>query len=89
MTELLPPPPPPPQKKRVNLQVRQYLDWKLTNQFYYIYIYIFFLLGVGIRGGFGSGGSGFGEIRCPSVENKFMDNPSANRPLIGSGGRVG
>ena len=41
------------------------------------------------RGGFGSGGSGFGEIRCPSVENKFTDNPSANRPLIGSGGRVG
>ena len=41
------------------------------------------------RGGFGSGGSGFGEIHCPSVENKFTDNPSANRPLIGSGGRVG
>ena len=41
------------------------------------------------RGGFGSGGSGFGEIRCPSVENKFTDNPSANRPLIGLGGRVG
>jgi hypothetical protein len=38
------------------------------------------------RGGLGLG---FGEIRCPSVENKFTDNPSANRPLIGSGGRVG
>ena len=38
------------------------------------------------RSGFGSG---FGEIRCPSVENKFTDNPFANRPLIGSGGRVG
>ena len=38
------------------------------------------------RGGFGSG---IGQIRCPSVENKFTDNPSANRPLIGSGGRVG
>jgi hypothetical protein len=46
-------------------------------------------LAIVIRGGFGSGGSGFGEIRCPSVENKFMDNPSANRPLIGSGERVG
>ena len=34
------------------------------------------------------GGSGFGEICYPSVENKFTDNPSANRPLIGSGGRV-
>jgi hypothetical protein len=42
-----------------------------------------------IRGGFGSGGSGIGQIRCPSVENKLMDNPFANRPLIGSGGRVG
>jgi hypothetical protein len=41
------------------------------------------------RGGFGSGGSGIGQIRCPSVENKFTDNPSANRPLISSGGRVG
>jgi hypothetical protein len=41
------------------------------------------------RGGFGSGGSGFGQIRCPSVENKLTDYPSANRPLIGSGGRVG
>ena len=40
-------------------------------------------------GGFGSGGSGFGQIRCPSVENKLMDYPSANRLLIGSGGRVG
>ena len=37
------------------------------------------------RGGFGSG---IGQIRCPSVENKFMDNPSVNRPLIGLGGRV-
>ena len=42
-----------------------------------------------IRGGFGSGGSGIGQIRCPFVENKFTDNPSANRPLISSGGRVG
>ena len=41
------------------------------------------------RGGFRSGGSGIGQIRCPSVENKFTDNPSANRPLISSGGRVG
>ena len=41
------------------------------------------------RGGFGSGGSGIGQIRCPSVENKLTDNPSANRPLIVSGGRVG
>ena len=41
------------------------------------------------RGGFGSGGSGIRQIRCSSVENKFTDNPSANRPLIGSGGRVG
>jgi hypothetical protein len=41
------------------------------------------------RGGFGSGGSGIGQIRCPSVENKLTDYPSANRPLIGSGGRVG
>ena len=40
------------------------------------------------RGGFGSGGLGIGQIRCPSVENKFTDNPSANRPLISSGGRV-
>jgi hypothetical protein len=40
------------------------------------------------RGGFGSDGSGFGQIRCPSVENKLTDYPSANRPLIGSGGRV-
>jgi hypothetical protein len=44
---------------------------------------------VGGRGGFGSGGSGIGQNRCPSVENKFTDNPSVNRPLIGSGGRVG
>ena len=50
---------------------------------------ILFSLVIMSRGGFGSGGSGFGEIRCPSVENKFTDNPSANRPLIGSGGRVG
>ena len=41
------------------------------------------------RGGFGSGGLGIRQIRCSSVENKFTDNPSANRPLIGSGGRVG
>ena len=41
------------------------------------------------RGGFGSGGSGFGQIRCPFVENKLTDYPSANRLLIGSGGRVG
>ena len=40
------------------------------------------------RAGFGSGGSGFGQIRCPSVENKLTDYPFANRPLIGSGGRV-
>jgi hypothetical protein len=40
------------------------------------------------RGGFGSGGSGIGQIRCPSVENKFTDNSSAIRPLISSGGRV-
>jgi hypothetical protein len=33
------------------------------------------------RGGFGSGGSGFGQIRCPSVENNLTDNPSVNRPL--------
>jgi hypothetical protein len=41
------------------------------------------------RGGFGSGGSGIGQNRCPFVENKFTDNPSVNRLLIGSGGRVG
>ena len=41
------------------------------------------------RGGFGSCGSGIGQIRCPSVENKFTDNPFANRLLISSGGRVG
>ncbi len=40
----------------------------------------------GRRGGFGSG---IGQIRCPSVENKFTNNPSANCPLIGSGGWVG
>ena len=33
-----------------------------------------------IRGGFGSGGSGFGQIRCPSVENNLTDNSSVNRP---------
>ena len=38
------------------------------------------------RGGFGSG---IGQIRYSSVENKFTDNPSANRPLISSSGRVG
>ena len=32
------------------------------------------------KGGFGSGGSGFGQIRCPSVENNLTDNPSVNRP---------
>ena len=42
-----------------------------------------------LRGGFGSGGSGFGQIHCMSIENKLTDYPSANRPLIGSGGRVG
>ena len=41
------------------------------------------------RGGFRSGGSGFEQNRCPSVEKKFTDYSSANRPLIGSGGRVG
>ena len=41
------------------------------------------------RGGFRSGGSGFEQNRCPFVENKFTDYPSANRLLIGSGGRVG
>ena len=46
-------------------------------------------LDVVIRGGFGSGGSGIGQNCCPSVENKLTDNPSVNRPLIGSGGRVG
>ena len=40
------------------------------------------------RGGFGSDGSGIGQNRCPSIENKFTDNPSVNRPLIGSGGWV-
>ena len=41
------------------------------------------------RGGFGSGGSGIGQNRCPSIENKFTDNPSVNRLLIGSSDRVG
>ncbi len=41
---------------------------------------------VDTRGGFGSG---IGQNRCPSVENKLTDNPSVNHPLIGSGGRVG
>ena len=45
------------------------------------------------RGGFGSGGSGIGQIRCPSVENKLTDNPSVDRfgrvgRLSGFGGRV-
>jgi hypothetical protein len=40
------------------------------------------------RGGFGSGGSGIGQNRCPSVKNKLTDNPSVNCPLIGSGDRV-
>ena len=44
---------------------------------------------VTFRGGFGLGGSGIGQIRCPSVENKLTDNMSANCPLIGSGGWVG
>jgi hypothetical protein len=41
--------------------------------------------------GVGSGrvGRGFEQNRCLSVENKFTDYLSANRPLIGSGGRVG
>ena len=34
------------------------------------------------RGGFGLDGSGIGQNRCPSVENKFTNNPSVNRPLI-------
>ncbi len=38
-----------------------------------------------VRGGFGSDRLGIGQNRCPSVENKFTDNPSVNRPLIGSG----
>ena len=33
-------------------------------------------------------GSGIRQNRCPSVENKFTDNPSVNRLLIGSGGWV-
>ncbi len=41
------------------------------------------------KGGFGSGGSGIGHVRCPSVENKLTDNPSANRPLIDLGRQVG
>ena len=41
------------------------------------------------RVGFRSGGSDIEQNRCPSVENKFTDNPSVNRPLIGSGSRVG
>jgi hypothetical protein len=45
------------------------------------------------RGGFGSGGSGFGQIRCPSVENNLTDNPSVEMfgragRLSGFGGRV-
>ena len=51
--------------------------------------YFFDNLIVGGRGGFGSGGLDIGQIRCPSVENKLTDYPSANRPLIGSDGRVG
>ena len=38
-----------------------------------------------LRGGFGSDGSGIGQNRCPSVENKFTDNLSVNCPLISSG----
>ena len=45
--------------------------------------------------GVGSGrvGSGIGQIRCPSVENKFTDNPSVDRfgrvgRLNGFSGRV-
>ena len=41
------------------------------------------------RCGFGSAGSGIGQIRCPSVENKLTNNPSVNRPLKCSGGWVG
>ena len=42
------------------------------------------------RGGFGSG---IGQIRCPSVENKFTDNPSVDKfrragRLSGFGRRV-
>ncbi len=37
------------------------------------------------RGGFGSGGSGIEQNRCPSVEIRITDNPSVNRPLIGTG----
>ena len=42
----------------------------------------------GPRGGFRLGGSGIGQIRCPSVENKLTDNPFVYRLLIGSSGRV-
>ena len=43
------------------------------------------------RGGHGPGGSGIGQNRCLSVENKFMGNPSVNYPLIGTSqaGRLG
>ena len=37
------------------------------------------------RGGFGSDRSSIGQNRCPSVKNKFTDNPFVNHPLIGSG----
>ena len=38
-----------------------------------------------IRGGHGSDRSGFGENRCLSVEIRFMDYPSVNHLLIGTG----
>jgi hypothetical protein len=37
------------------------------------------------RGGHGSGESDIGQNRCPSVENKYTDNPSVNHPLINTG----
>ena len=36
------------------------------------------------RGGFGSDRSSIGQNRCPSVKNKFTDNPFVNYLLIGS-----
>ena len=53
-----------------------------------VLFFFFLIFSFESRGGFGSGRSGFGEICCPFVENKFTDNPSANRPLIGSGRRI-
>ena len=43
-------------------------------------------LPVTTRGGFESGGSGIGQNRYPSVENKFMDNLSVDR--FGRSGRL-